>query len=147
MLRQLAAQGKVKLFEKQVQDFDPRLFDDLAAGDILFIDSSHAGKVDSDVYFLLFRVLPRLKKGVVIHLHDIPFPYLTCPPTHPMFSHSLYWNEAAMLQAFLMWNKTFEVLACQSYLHYRCPESIKKVARIYNPGKHFPSSLWMKKVE
>jgi predicted O-methyltransferase YrrM len=104
-LRELVVQKKVNLHEKQVQDVDLRHFEELEEGDILFIDSSHAGKVDSDVYFLLFRVLPRLKKGVVIHVHDIGFPYLTCPPTHPMFNHFLFWNEAALLKAFLMWTR------------------------------------------
>ena len=45
-----------------------------------------------------------------------------------------------------MWNGVFEILMCQSYLHHKCPESIKKVIRIYDQQKHFPSSLWMVKV-
>jgi hypothetical protein len=143
----LVRQRQVTLYEKQVQDVDPQLFEQLEEGDILFIDSSHVGKLDSDVYFLLLRVLPRLKKGVVVHLHDIPLPYLTCPPSHRMFGSSLFWNEAAFLQAFLTWNPVFEVLACQSYLHYHHPESIKKIAHIYDPATHFPSSLWMQRVQ
>ena len=46
-----------------------------AAGDVLFIDSSHALKIDSDVAYLFLEVLPRLKPGVLVHIHDVPFPY------------------------------------------------------------------------
>jgi predicted O-methyltransferase YrrM len=144
-LRGLVAQKKVTAYEQQVQDVDSGIFEQLADGDILFVDSSHVSKVDSDVNFLYFRVLPRLRKGVIVHIHDIPFPYLTCPPGHSMFEKSMLWNEAALLRAFLMWNGVFEILMCQSYLHRICPESIGKVTKIYDHDKHFPSSLWMLK--
>lgn len=143
----LAAQEKVRVYAQQVQDVDTRLFRQLEKGDILFVDSSHASKVDSDVNYLFFAVLPNLRKGVVVHIHDIPFPYLTCPPGHPMFEKSLLWNEAALLRAFLMWNGAFEILMCQSLLHLKCQDSIKQVVRIYDERRHFPSSLWMQKVE
>jgi predicted O-methyltransferase YrrM len=142
-LRGLAAEKIITIHEKQVQDVDPHLFEQLEAQDILFVDSSHTSKTDSDVNFLYFQVLPRLKKGVVVHIHDIPFPHLTCPPDHPVFDHSLLWNEAALLRAFLMWNGVFEILMCQSFLHYKCPESIKRIVTAYGRQKHFPSSLWM----
>lgn len=145
-LRKLIAQEKITAYERQVQDVDPSAFEQLEAGDILFVDSSHTSKVDSDVNFLYFDVLPKLHKGVIVHIHDIPFPYLTCPPGHPMFEKSLLWNEAAILKAFLMWNGAFEILLCQSYLHLKCQDSIKKVVGIYDSQKHFPSSLWMQKV-
>ena len=134
-------------YEQKVQEVDRGVFDQLAEGDILFIDSSHVSKVDSDVNFLYFEVLPRLRKGVIVHIHDIPFPYMTCPPGHSMFEKSILWNEAALLRAFLMWNSAFEILMCQSYLHGKCPESIKKVVSSYDPHKHFPSSLWMIKTQ
>ena len=51
------------------------VFDRLEANDVLFIDSSHVAKVGSDVTFILLRVLPRLKPGVIIHFHDIFYPY------------------------------------------------------------------------
>jgi hypothetical protein len=146
-LSELVAQQKVTTFEQKVQDVPAYVFDVLGEGDILFIDSSHVSKVGSDVNFLFFDILPRLKKGVVVHIHDIPFPYLTCPPGHSMFEKSLLWNEAALLRAFLMWNEVFEILQCQSYLHLTCPDCLRRVAPIYDPAKHFPSSLWLRKTE
>ena len=47
----------------------------LDAGDILFIDSSHVLAIGGDVSFLYFDVLPRLRPGVLIHIHDIFLPY------------------------------------------------------------------------
>src|SRR5205807_605065 len=132
----LVIQKRITLYEQPVQDVDTRLFEQLGEGDILFIDSSHASKVDSDVNFLYFEVLPKLRKGVIVHVHDIPFPYLTCPPSQPLFDRSLLWNEAALVRAFLMWNGTFEILMCQSFLNYKCPESIKRLLRIYDQQKH-----------
>ena len=50
---------------------------ELAAGDMLLIDSSHVAVPGSDVDLLLNTVLPRLAPGVLVHLHDIflPDPY------------------------------------------------------------------------
>jgi hypothetical protein len=79
---------------------DAALFDSLEENDILFIDSSHAGKIDSDVYTMYLEILPRLKPGVLIHIHDITFPYLTVPPEHVLFDYYIYWNESAFVKAF-----------------------------------------------
>lgn len=60
-----------------VEDVDRTLFADLAANDILFIDSSHIAMPGSDVDVLFLDVLPRLPAGVYVHIHDIflPQPY------------------------------------------------------------------------
>ncbi len=46
----------------------------LAAGDILFIDSSHILMPGTDVDVLMNRVMPALPPGVVVHIHDICLP-------------------------------------------------------------------------
>jgi predicted O-methyltransferase YrrM len=144
-LIELVSRDKIKLFNKEVQDVELELFRELEENDILFIDSSHVSKVDSDVNWLYLEVLPNLKKGVVIHIHDIPFPYLGIPPEHPLFTVFLLWNEAALVKAFLLFNRAFKIILCQSYLHYECPEHIREVVRIYDHKKHFPSSIWLVK--
>ena len=65
----------VTLLRQLVQDVPLSLYGELAAGDILFIDSSHVVKAGSDVCWLLLRVLPRLAPGAVVHLHDIFWPF------------------------------------------------------------------------
>jgi Methyltransferase domain len=144
-LHDLAREGRLTLRADLAQDVHIDVFKELGAGDILFIDSTHVSKVDSDVNWLYLDVLPQLRKGVVIHIHDIPFPYLTFMPEHTLFDLSLMWNEAALVKAFLMYNHSFDVLMCQSYLHYKCPDVLKKVVGIYDERIHFPASLWLVK--
>jgi predicted O-methyltransferase YrrM len=139
-LRELVTGHRVRLRECEVQDIELAAFGELSANDVLFIDSSHASKKDSDVEFLYLEVLPRLRNGVVIHIHDMPFPMPAIPLEHPLFDTYLFWNEA---EAFLLFNSAFQVIQCQSQLHQVKPELLKKLLPIYDPKAHFPSSLWL----
>ena len=145
-LRELASEQDVRLRECEVQDIEFGTFQKLVANDVLFIDTSHVSKKDSDVDFLYLEVLPRLNKGVVIHIHDMPFPMPTVPLEHPLYNAYLFWNESALVKAFLMFNTAFKVIMCQSYLHRVKPELLKKLVSIYQPQSHFPCSLWLRKV-
>ncbi len=64
----------VDLQRVMLDDIDPKLFGDLRAGDILFIDSSHILMPGTDVDQLFNRILPLLPRGIVIHIHDIFLP-------------------------------------------------------------------------
>ena len=64
----------VEPVEAKVQDVAPSLFETLERGDVLFVDSSHVAKTGSDVNHLVFEILPRLKPGVRIHIHDVFLP-------------------------------------------------------------------------
>jgi Methyltransferase domain len=63
------------LIEQKVQDVNVSLSESLGENDILFIDSSHVAKIGSDACWEIFEILPRLKKGVLVHFHDIFFPF------------------------------------------------------------------------
>lgn len=106
-------EAHLTLHETLVQHMPLSFFERLAANDILFIDSSHVLKLGSDVSFLLLDVLPRLAKGVVVHVHDIttPFEY----PPH-WYDEGRAWNEAPALRAFLAFNRGFEILFFSDYL-------------------------------
>ena len=83
-------------------------FGQLQKDDVLFIDSSHVLKIDGDVPFLYLEVLPTLNVGVVVHIHDVPFPYnIPYPPQLWVFSQEwpMLWNEAMVVQAFLSFNR------------------------------------------
>lgn len=97
-----------------VQDVPLALFESLRAGDILFIDSSHVLKTGSDVCFELFEILPRLAAGVVVHFHDIfwPFEY----PSEWLLQENRSWNEAYGVRAFLTHNSDWEILLFNNYL-------------------------------
>lgn len=61
--------------QKRLEEVDPALFDQLEAGDVLFINSSHVVRMSNDVAHLFCRIIPALKPGVVIHVHDVFLPY------------------------------------------------------------------------
>jgi hypothetical protein len=133
--------GLQSLIEKKVQDIDLEFFSQLESGDILFIDSSHTVKIGGDVNYLFLEVLPRLKTGVIVHVHDIflPFEYRR----DWVLGEFRFWTEQYLLQAFLTFNSEFEVLLANSYLN-RYHQSDLKAA--------FPSlaswaggSFWMRR--
>jgi Methyltransferase domain len=106
--------GLKSLVEKKVQEVERDFFSQLEPGDILFLDSSHTVKIDGDVNYLFFEILPRLKPGVIVHVHDIalPFDY----PRAWVMDQCRFWTEQYLLQAFLMFNSDFEVLLANRYL-------------------------------
>ena len=89
----------------------------------MFIDSSHVSKLGSDVNYYLFNIFPLLKKGVIIHIHDIFYPF---EYPNEWLKQKRYWNEGYMIHAFLQWNKGFDILLFNSYIQIRFPELLKK---------------------
>lgn len=78
-------------------DFD--IINKLEAGDVLFIDNSHRILPNSDAMVFFLEVLPVLKKGVVVHIHDIYLPY-----DYPQFMCDRFYSEQYGLAAFLLAN-------------------------------------------
>jgi Methyltransferase domain len=101
-----ADKAKHEIIQQKVQTVPLNLFDELDAGDILYIDSSHVSKMDSDVNWYMFEILPRLRSGVFVHIHDIDFPF-----DYPlwMFQQGRSWNESYLLRSFLMYNSAFQI--------------------------------------
>lgn len=131
----------VDLIPSLVQDVPLTRFDALEANDVLFIDSSHVVKIGSDVGHLLTHVLPRLRPGVLVHIHDVfwPFEY----PEH-WLRDGRAWNEAYAVKAFLQFNAGFEIVFFNSYLathHWRALETHVPLA-LRNPG----GSLWIRRL-
>jgi hypothetical protein len=145
-LTAFAVQHGVTLKESDAQDCGMELFSTLSDGDVLFIDSSHVCKIDSDVNYLYSDILPRLCKGVVIHIHDICFPYLTPLDNHHLFHEFLFWNEPVVVKAFLTYNTAFEIMLCQSWLHFKHSNLLADAVPAYDPNIHTPASLWIKKI-
>jgi len=77
----------------------------LNAGDVLFIDGSHYAFNGTDAPFLLLEVLPLLKPGVVVHVHDIMLPY----EYDALFSERNY-NEQYLLAGLLLGGADWEPL-------------------------------------
>lgn len=143
----LIEDSTVELIPKFLQDIDIEIFKTLKENDILFIDSSHIAKINSDIYHLYLQILPILNKNVIIQIHDIPFPHLTPDDVeHWIFKKHQFWNEPAILKSFLSFNNAFEILLCSSYLHYKKPDILLFAFNIYDNEKHFPSSIWLRKL-
>jgi predicted O-methyltransferase YrrM len=104
---------RVTVLERNVQDVDPSVFTALAPGDILFIDSSHVSKTNSDVNYLFFEILPRISSGVWVHVHDIFYPFEY--PKEWVYQGRA-WNEAYLTRAFLQYNDAFEIQLYNSFL-------------------------------
>src|SRR5205809_130172 len=115
----------------RVEYVDLEFFSQLDSGDILFIDSSHTVRIGGDVNYLFLKVLPRLKPGVIVHIHDIflPFEYRR----DWVMDEFRFWTEQYLLQAFLTFNSEFEVLMGNGYLGHYHMEDLKAT---------FPISPW-----
>lgn len=145
-LLKLVDNSRIELVPGFLQDSNLEPFKTLKENDILFIDSSHIAKINSDVYHLYLEILPNLNSGVIIHIHDIPFPHITPDDVeHWIFQKHQFWNESAILKAFLSFNNSFEILLCSSYLHYKKSEILFSTFSIYNKEKHFPTAIWLRK--
>jgi hypothetical protein len=129
-----------EVIEAPLQQVDLGVFDRLQDGDVLFIDSTHVSKIGSDVNRILFEVLPRLRSGVVIHIHDIFFPF---EYPRSWVYEGRAWNEAYLLRAFLTDNPQFEILLWNSYLAEHHAEEVKALMPLWgrNPG----GSIWLRR--
>lgn len=94
---------------------DLKVFSQLEENDLLFIDSTHVCKTGSDVHQYLFRILPSLKSGVLIHIHDIFYPF-EYPQEWVLNWKGFGWNESYALRAFLMNNSDFEIVMFNTFL-------------------------------
>lgn len=130
-----------RIITNPIQEVDPDIFLNLSENDILFIDSSHVCKTGSDVNHILFSILPRLKKGVLVHFHDIFFPF---EYRKDWVLEGRAWNEAYVCRAFMMYNSAFQISLFNSFLEHFNPELFVE------PYKYFPkkesAGLWISKV-
>lgn len=132
---------KVRIYAKKVQDVSEAPWAELESGDILFVDSSHVSKCGSDVNFIFFEIFPKLRPGVVVHVHDI-FPHFEYPRNWPEGGRS--WSEAYLLRAFLSFNSSFEILAWVPFLVEHFKERIDQGIPICQ--KNSGGSFWMRKI-
>ncbi len=131
----------IRLIQERVQDVDTACFTELEAGDILFIDNSHVGKLGSDVLYIFHTIFPLLQKGVIIHLHDIFFPFEY--PRQWIENGHLAWNECYFLRSFLQYNTSFEVLLFGHWLGLKHQDLLEKHTAIC--AKNIGGSFWMRK--
>jgi hypothetical protein len=105
--------ARCEVFEAPLQDVPLSVFRGLGAGDVLFIDSTHVTKCGSDVNRIFFEILPALAPGVIIHFHDVFYPF-EYPGAWTREGRG--WNEVYLLRAFLEYNDAFEIVLWNSML-------------------------------
>jgi hypothetical protein len=109
--------SSVELIREKVELLDVSIFQDLSDGDILFIDSSHVIRPQGDVLFEYLDILPILKSGVIVHIHDI-----FSPKNYPaswLIEDARLWNEQYLFEAFMTQNKNWKVLGALNYLKHK----------------------------
>src|SRR5262249_1522191 len=140
---------RITVLPRNVQEVAPAVFEELERGDILFIDSSHVSKTYSDVNYLFFEILPRLRSGVYVHLHDVFYPFEY--PKEWVYQ-GRGWNEAYLARAFLQYNDAFEIQLFNSFLERfhrdRLSRTMPLCTRYVDANMVATSaqSLWLKKV-
>jgi len=143
LLKELLLPGdleRVELYPLRLQDAPMGLFASLEANDILFVDSTHVSKVGSDVNRILFEIVPRVRPGVLIHFHDIFYPF---EYPRDWIEEGRAWNEAYLLRAFLQFNDQFEIVVFNTFLetrHLALFESRFPLC-LKNPG----GSIWLRR--
>jgi predicted O-methyltransferase YrrM len=137
------AQAGVSVVRRKVEELGVEFFAELGDNDILFIDSSHIIRPQGDVLFEYLELLPSLRKGVIVHLHDIftPRDY----PRQWLEEQVLFWNEQYLLEAFLSHNRSWKIIGALNYLHHGHYEKLRAVAPCLTPDRE-PGSFYIQKI-
>jgi Methyltransferase domain len=133
--------SNARLLRVPVQDVPRETFEQLEENDILFLDSSHVSKTGSDVNYLLFEILPALKPGVLVHIHDILYPFEY--PEEWVLKEKRSWNESYLLRAFLQYNSAFEIVYWNNFAWHRMHEDLGRLMPLCleNEG----GSIWLRR--
>jgi hypothetical protein len=135
----------IELLQQPVETVPLELFAGLRKNDILFIDSTHTVKFQSDVCREFLDILPALDVGVCVQVHDIFFPY-DYPPDW-LIKERRAWNEQYLLEAFLAFNSDFEILLANHFLSVEQPETAGRILAqpTISSSPHQAGSFWMKR--
>ena len=131
----------VKVIRKLAEDCDANIFTSLEENDILFIDSSHIIRPQGDVLKEYLEIIPNLKKGVYVHVHDIfsPRDYLD----EWIRDEVHFWNEQYLLEALLSDTNKYEIVAALNYLYHKNFNELKIVCPYISEGLE-PGSFYFK---
>jgi hypothetical protein len=131
---------RITLIPQRLQDVPLSAFESLKAQDILLIDSSHVSKIGSDVNHLFFEILPALNTGVLIHFHDIFYPF---EYPRDWIYKGCAWNENYILRAFLQYNYSFKIVFFNTFLEHFHKQLFEKEMPLCLKNKG--GSIWIQK--
>ena len=134
----------VEVKRERIEKLDVTVIEALEESDILFIDSSHVLRPQGDVVHEYLLLLGLLRPGVIVHVHDIftPRDY----PAAWVLEDRRLWNEQYILEAFLSFNNSFEILAMVNYLAHEHLGALENACPILakEPWRE-PGSFWFRK--
>ena len=133
------------VIRQTVETVDAAMFRELGENDILFIDSSHMIRPGGDVLCEYLQILPLLKPGVLVHIHDIftPRDY----PKGWVCDEVRFWNEQYLMEAFLCHNPSFKIVGALNYLKHNHAQAL--TAKLPVLGAEMwrePGSFWIRRV-
>jgi predicted O-methyltransferase YrrM len=124
-----------------VESVDLSIYQQLEAGDVLFIDSSHVVRIGGDVTHEFLEIIPRLKPGVIVHIHDI---FLPGHYPKKFLDGRMFWTEQYLLHAFLLFNDSWRVLWSAGTVHHDAPDALVSIVPTYNKNADADAgSFWM----
>jgi Methyltransferase domain len=126
----------------RAEALDPSEFEKLESGDVLFVDTTHTVKTGGDVVHLILEILPRLASGVYVHVHDIFLPYEY--PREWVTTMRRAWAEQYMLQAFLAFNPTYEVIFPAQAVARAAPDQVREAIPSFRAGVS-PGAFWLRR--
>jgi hypothetical protein len=145
-LNGIQAIKEIQVVPKRVEEVDPSMFKSLEANDVLFIDSSHVIRAQGDVEFEILRILPRLRQGVFVHIHDVftPKDYLF---DWKRDDRNIFFNEQYLLEAFLSFNSQYKIVGAVNYLSHHYPERLYEKCPVLasNQTRWKPASFWLQR--
>jgi len=127
------------IITKFVQELSiSELLEKAESSNIIFIDSTHAVKHGSDCLYIYLKMLPEIRKDVIVHTHDIRLPFPFEP--HQIIEKNITWTEQYLLYAYMLDNPKIEVLFSSNYLYKFFQEKIENFMRKkYSAGG---GSIW-----
>lgn len=134
----------VEIIEQRVEELDLKIFNSLNSGDFLFIKSTHIIKPQGDILTEYLEILPQLKPGVVIHIHDIFTPRNY--PEEWIKKLVVFWNQQYLVESILFNSKDFTILCALNFLFYNFRTKLERVCPFL--ARNFvkkPRSLWIQK--
>ena len=129
----------VEVIREKAENCPLEIFQELAAGDLLFIDSTHIIRPQGDVLFEYLTVIPSLKSGVNVHIHDI-----FTPKDYPemwIIEAVAFWNEQYLLEALISNSSRYKVVAALNFLKHHYYADLKRVCPYLKPDTE-PGSFY-----
>jgi len=133
----------VTVIRQKVEKLGLEFFGELGKGDILFIDSSHIIRPQGDVLFEFLELLPLLKSGVIVHIHDIYSPKDYSKEV--LIDDMRFWNEQYLLEAFLTCNRDWKIIGAINFLHHHYFEQLQNKCPFLIRNRE-PDSFYIEKI-